>query len=528
MLDDPEQLPLWLFHAWDEASSALKDPDARVDKQLQFVEALAEYLGVSFVATLLADRSLADADATARIAGTSRSLWGKASAFGDWVALVRAGMSAGSRLCQIVCGAAAEPTFGPRSSAFVLAPPTPGGPAGDVRLTAVLERVVQLRNGRAHGRHSGPPSAELAPLLGAVLNELVDALPALRARPLCYIEHVSVGKAGVVVHYRPLCGDGRKSLRQHTLSVSQQASSWTSHALAFWDGRSAMPTELPEWLARYDADTHQLRFCHGTTKRPNVHVFHSRQRNVQPVDVPGMSGTLAEALGMLSRPPESPIHRDRQDPDATYLTVYRSARKRRGGVSKSDRAMLAALGESLSLPANRLAELERAADLDDRPAPSNSCRPRRLRRVLAVLMLLVAGAAAAWGFGLVPTPIRFEVFDTHLEIPTPSDAASRLGLDPSFFQGAWTWVTDLTSGSAAAPTPIEASADPPAASPPPTRVTPTEWRAERAEPRADPAPPPEPVADTPPDEVEETEPPPAEEEEVEAPAPDAEASNDDP
>ena len=419
MQDDAEHLPLWLFHAWDEANNALKDPDALLDRQLQFVEALAEYLAVSFVATLLADPSLADDEAAKKIAAAARHLWNKASAFGDWVALVRAGMGAGRRLTQAVCGTPAEPIFAPGTAAFTLAAAGTNPTLGEARLTVVFDRMVQLRNGRAHGRHSGPPSTELAPQLKQAIDEVTQAIPALRSRPLCHLEQVTVGKSGLTVHFRRLSGDGRRAQRQQTLAITQPAQ-WKSGALVLWDGESASSADVPEWLARYDSEAHHLRFCQGKGKRPGTLLFHSRQRNVQPVEDAALTGALTEALDVLARPARSMVDHDGIGSEITYVATYRNARASDGLVTKREQKLLESLGNTLGLSSARQAELQRFADREDGWPTRPSHRPSYMGLIGVALVLAVTVVGSAWGFGLFPTPVMFDVFGTQVEIPSPS------------------------------------------------------------------------------------------------------------
>ena len=360
-MHDVDQMPLWLAHPWDAMHDQTKDAATRVERAVQFAEALCEFLAVSYFATLVADRSLADERATRRLAEAAARTFGKLAAFGDWVQFVRDGFGAGAALNRVVCGVPDEPRFA-KDSAVAESLKAMGKPPKDATpLLEFLERLVWLRNDKAHGRLRAADSTTLVDDLTLALDEVLRALPNVIRRPLCHVEQAAVAKEGFVVHYRHLLGTGQRRQKRHSQPEPPSPSPWRSDQLVLWDGNSPLPTPVPEFLARFTAATHELRLCQGTPNRDanGTMLFHSWQPTVQSVSTQEATSALWSAIRALEAPPNSG---NSAPGGAAAEQVYRGAFHRAltndGLISADEQAMLDTIANGLGLTAPRRSALE--------------------------------------------------------------------------------------------------------------------------------------------------------------------------
>jgi hypothetical protein len=357
---DVDHLPLWLAHLWDAVHDQTKDAASRIERALQFGEALCEYLAVSYIASLIADRGLADERSTRRLTETAARTYAKPTAFGDWAQLVRAGLSAGPALNTLVCGVPKEPRFA-SDSAIGLAMRALEKPSRDATaLSEFLERLVWLRNERVHGRPGVKVTESLALCLGEALGQVLNAVPNVIRRPLCHIEQAAVAKDGFVVHYRHLLGTGQRRQNRHSQPDPPSPSPWRSNQLVLWDGAAPLPTPVPEFLVQFDPSTHELRFCQGTLRgSKSTMVFHSWQPNVQSTESEDAWDVLWKAIKSL----EAPRHRGSTAPSAdaaerVYSGAFHQALTNDGQISLDERSTLTAVATGLGISASRCAEIE--------------------------------------------------------------------------------------------------------------------------------------------------------------------------
>lgn len=358
-----DRLPLFLAPTWDAAHDRTRDAAARLATLVHFAEALCELLAVSFVATLLADRGLADERSTTRLASAAARAYGKGTSFGDWQQLVQSGFRAEGRLVRACTGGAAEPRFDAEShvaEALSLLERPVSEPVG---LCVFLERLVWLRNELNHGRGTSLAPETLTDALSNALAEAYLAMPGLQRRALCHVERAAVSRDGFVVHYRHLIGTGLRGQREHRLPEVPTPSPWRSDQLVLWDGEAPQATPVPVFLARFSRAGHALRFCQGTSKagREDL-VFHSWQEGVAAETVDGLAPELWAALKSLEkpvRPPPAGSPQGARSGETIYRRAFHRALTNDGVISADERAMLDTVAHGIGLSDELRAGIER-------------------------------------------------------------------------------------------------------------------------------------------------------------------------
>ncbi len=355
-MHDVEKLPLWLAHLWDEANNPLKDAEARLDKQLHLAEALAEYLAVAFLATVLAEPHSVDPSGRGRIASAATRTFGKRAAFGDWVSLVRSGFGGGPALVSQTLGVTVEPTFEEQSAVGEFSRSVTESPPERIRLTYFLDQLVALRNERVHGRIVGSYCATLVPLLAPALDAVLTAMPAIVDRPMVYVEHARpLGDEGgdVVLYFRPLTGDGRRPLVSQFTTNDTMGRGWCGDRVVFWDRVSDAATPIPDWLIRFDKTAHHMRLCQGVTSVEDDMSYHSRQRDVVPEVDTGLAVPFWAAMKALEAPRAPASRMQSDDPhapgDALYTTAFRRAQGSDGVITVDERVLLDTIAHGLGL-----------------------------------------------------------------------------------------------------------------------------------------------------------------------------------
>jgi len=173
-----------------------RDPAAQHTLLLALFEALLKYLAAAAAAQYLA----ADGDDPA--VNTALGHLRRAS-LGHWAALLRASLAWWSRQDQPDQAFALPelPSLYARPAELpavigLLRQLQPSG-ASTVVLRQLIDGLVEYRNQQAHGAGQGARFyARLVPLLQAALEEVLLALPSLAARPLEYLEEISLLRGG--------------------------------------------------------------------------------------------------------------------------------------------------------------------------------------------------------------------------------------------------------------------------------------------------------------------------------------------
>lgn len=385
-------LPLWVADTWVEALSATDGPTAQLKKQLDVAEGLLEHLGIAFLATVLADRSLVALPARERIANAAARCFAKRSAFGDWVQLVDAGFRGGPALVERVAGVRELPGCPldcPLVGAFrgVLA-----DPPGEMTPVRFFEQLARYRNDFAHRRAEAVDAAVLVPRLFTALEWIIEQLPGITRRPLCHVARAESRDAGFVVVFRHLVGTGRTPDAQHAVRDLAQATNWRSDLLAFWDGGGSTPTPVPRWLAHYTRDTHTLAMCQGTDPDRHRVLFHTRQLNRDTKDATELYQPLWDALaGIGATRAPAQIASVSPERHSLYVEAYRRALANDGVITADEKTLLDSIAEGLGLSSADRASLEA------------SVHPVSTERAGASPVVDGGGASPA---GTVPPPFR--------------------------------------------------------------------------------------------------------------------------
>ena len=356
-----DRLPLWIADTWVESLSATESATARVKKQLEVAEGILELLGVSFLASVLAHRTLVSTTARERIATAAARCFAKRSAFGDWVQLVDAGFKGGPVLVRLVAGVDELPAIAATSPLVgVFAGALPDSPC-EPSLIRFFEGVAQFRNEFSHRRAEPHENEEIAPRLAQALESVVAALPGLLTRPLCHVARAAAEQDGFVVVYRHLTGSGRVPDATHAIKGQGESQPWRGNLLAFWDGSAPTPTPVPEWLARYDRNTHTLQLCQGTDPGRRKVLFHVRQLEKEATDSATCFDALWKDLAAIGATlaPAKVVAQSTQPGEVLYVDAFRRALANDGVVTSDERELLDGIAEGIGLSGARRAELEK-------------------------------------------------------------------------------------------------------------------------------------------------------------------------